>query len=328
MAEIVLGLATSHSPQLSTPPEEWENGHAAKDRRDYADIFEERSRRNASWIEPELALERWREKYDSVERAIVTLRDTFARVAPDLLVIVGDDQRELFRDECTPAMTVYWGDDLEVVPPDMSAVTDFRRFSKWAEFGDGPTTYHCEPDLARHVIERMVANDFDVAHFNKVPAGRQIGHAYNFVCRRVLNTSDVPYVPVFLNVFYGLNQPSASRCYAFGKALREAIESWAPDRRVAIVASGGLSHTLIDEEMDRAILAAMQRKDAAGMVQWPEDRFRYPEKFGFGTGETKSWIAVAGAMERSDLSMEVIDYIPMYRASVGSGVGAAFARWV
>ena len=60
MANIVLGLATSHSPQLSTPPEEWETGHAAKDRRDYADIFGERSEENASWIGPELTLERCR----------------------------------------------------------------------------------------------------------------------------------------------------------------------------------------------------------------------------------------------------------------------------
>ncbi|MCH7564723.1 MAG: hypothetical protein IH968_12970 [Gemmatimonadetes bacterium] len=328
MAEIVLGLGTSHSPQLSTPPEEWETGHAAKDRRDYADIFEERSQQNASWIGPELTLERWREKYAAVDRAVRTLTGTVERIQPDVVVIVGDDQREVFKDDGTPAMAVYWGDHLEVVPPDLRTVADFRRSSKWAEYWDEPTTYQCDPSLGAHIIETLVEREFDVTQFSKMPEGRQIGHAFNFACKRVLATKEIPYVPVLLNVFYGMNQPSARRCYAFGQALHDAITSWPEDKRVAVLASGGLSHTLIDEEMDRAMLAAMERKDPEGMTSWPESRFRYPKKFGFGTSETKSWIAVAGAMEQTDLSMEVVDYIPLYRASVGSGVGAAFARWV
>jgi 3-O-methylgallate 3,4-dioxygenase len=48
---------------------------------------------------------------------------------------------------------------------------------------------------------------------------------------------------------------------------------------------------------------------------------------GFGTGETKSWIAVAGAVHDTGLTMELVDYLPIYRTVAGSGVGATFARW-
>lgn len=328
MAEIVLGLATSHSPLLSTPPVEWETGHAAKDREAYATIWDEYSHRNASWIGPELTIERWQDKFAGVQRALDSLGETFARVGPDLAVIIGDDQHEVFLEDCTPAMAVYWGQDLLVEPPDWDTVPPLRRASKLVEFGDRVTKYACVPELGKHLVESLTEAEFDVAHFREMPPGRQIGHAYNFVCRRVMGASVVPYVPVLMNVFYGLNQPSARRCYAFGQALGRAIVSWPSDKRVAIIASGGLSHTIIDEEFDRGMLAAMQEKDEAGMTSWPEHRFHWPGKFGFGTGETKSWIATAGALDSTPLEMRLTDYIPMYRAGVGSGVGAGFAEWV
>lgn len=328
MAKIVLGLAASHSPLLSSPPEEWETGHAAKDRRAYAEIWDEYSARNASWIGPELTMDRWQEKYAGVQHALDSLGDTFARVRPDVAVILGDDQTEVFQEDCTPALAIYWGKDLLVEPPDWDTVEPMRRASKRVEYGDRPTTYACVPELGKHLVESLTEDEFDVAHFREMPAGRQIGHAYNFICRRVMRENVVPYVPVLLNVFNGLNQPSARRCYAFGQALGRAISSWPDDVRVAVIASGGLSHTIIDEELDRGILAAMQEKDEAGMSSWPEARFHWPGKFGFGTGETKSWIATAGALDATSLNMHLTDYIAVYRASVGSGVGSGFAEWV
>jgi hypothetical protein len=327
MARIVLGLATSHSPLLSTPIDQWEEGHAAKDRRDYAAVLAERSARNAAWIGPELTIERWRQKYAAVQEAIARLGEGFAEMNPDVVVIVGDDQQEVFRHEARPALALYCGEFLHVVPPDTSGVEDFRRASKWAEYGDEAATYTCEPTLGKQLIESLVEQEFDVMAMSELPPGRQIGHAYNFVSRRLMRGSIRPYVPIMLNVFYGLNQPTLRRCYQLGKALRRAIESWENDSTVAVIASGGLSHTMIDEELDRGILAAMQEKDEAGMTQWPEERFHFPGKFGFGTGEIKSWVAVAGAMQDSSIEMNLVDYIPLYRTSAGTGVGAAFAYW-
>ena len=67
---------------------------------------------------------------------------------------------------------------------------------------------------------------------------------------------------MFLNTYFPPNQPRPKRCYEFGQAMRKAVESFPGDARVGVLASGGLSHFLVDEELDRAILKACADKDA------------------------------------------------------------------
>jgi len=129
-------------------------------------------------------------------------------------------------------------------------------------------------------------------------------------------------VPLMLNTYYPPTQPRLRRCYELGRALRESIESWDDAKSVAIVASGGLSHFVVDEELDRGMLAAMEKKDAAQMCDWPESKFQ------LGSSEIKTWVVVAGAMEESALKMRVCDYLPCYRSDGGTGVGAGFAEWI
>ena len=49
------------------------------------------------------------------------------------------------------------------------------------------------------------------------------------------------------------------RCHAFGKSLAAAIGEWNSDARVAVVASGGLSHFVVDEEFDHGPVLAQVR---------------------------------------------------------------------
>jgi aromatic ring-opening dioxygenase catalytic subunit (LigB family) len=65
------------------------------------------------------------------------------------------------------------------------------------------------------------------------------------------------------------NQPTPKRCYVLGQALHQAVESWPSDKRVAVIASGGLSHFVIDEELDHQIITAMQNSDAAALTTIP-----------------------------------------------------------
>jgi 3-O-methylgallate 3,4-dioxygenase len=126
-------------------------------------------------------------------------------------------------------------------------------------------------------------------------------------------------VPIMLNTYYPPNQPSAERCYQLGKALRQAVGSWQGDARVAIIASGGLSHFVLDEELDTAIIKAMQNKDEKHLTSLPGERLKS------GTSEIRNWIVTAGATEH--LEMSLIDYAPCYRSPAGTGVGMAFAEW-
>ncbi|MPZ15977.1 MAG: hypothetical protein GEU73_16405 [Chloroflexi bacterium] len=50
---------------------------------------------------------------------------------------------------------------------------------------------------------------------------------------------------------------SPGRCYALGQAIRQAVERWDSNARVAIMASGSLSHQIIDEDLDHAVIDAM-----------------------------------------------------------------------
>jgi AmmeMemoRadiSam system protein B len=122
-----------------------------------------------------------------------------------------------------------------------------------------------------------------------------------------------------LNTYYPPNQPSARRCYELGKALRKAIELWDDDARVAIIASGGLSHFVLDEELDNKIITAMRNKDEDELTRLPGNRLKS------GSSEIRNWIVVAAAAQ--DLEMKLIQYVPCYRSPAGTGVGMAFAEW-
>jgi hypothetical protein len=136
-----------------------------------------------------------------------------------------------------------------------------------------------------------------------------------------MNDRQIPNVPVFINTYYPPNQPTASRCYEFGRALCRAVESWDSDQTVAVVTSGGLTHFVIDEAFDHRVLDAMQRKDHDALTGIPE-----PDLMS-GNSEIKNWITLAGVMANSALQMALLDYVPCYRTEAGTGCGMAFARW-
>jgi 3-O-methylgallate 3,4-dioxygenase len=123
MAQIVLGLGTSHSPQLSTPPDLWRN-HGERDKRN-PDLrkpdgrvytYEEVLASASPSLQKELTPDRWQARYDACQKGIAQVGAILADVAPDVLVMIGDDQKELFQDDNMPAMLVYWGDTLHNAP--------------------------------------------------------------------------------------------------------------------------------------------------------------------------------------------------------------------
>ena len=153
----------------------------------------------------------------------------------------------------------------------------------------------------RHSTETTTAGlgerGFDPGAAKVLQAGRWenhgIPHGWGFILQQVLGGRDlIPIVPVFVNTFYAANQPTASRCYDFGVALGAAIKSFPQDLRVGVVASGGLSHFVIDEDVDRGLLQALTGKDKDFMVSLKDDELRS------GTSELRNWVAVGGAIGR------------------------------
>jgi Catalytic LigB subunit of aromatic ring-opening dioxygenase len=335
MARIRFGLATSHGPMLSIPPEYWVDRVSA-DRENPRHFFKGKTytfdemvdlRRGeglADQIPPDVAQAR----HERCQNAIRRLADFFDEHRPDVAVVIGNDQMEVFTGDHVPALAMFWGDYVEGHPRTPEFLAKLNRGVARAEADRTPpvyTQYPCLPGLGKHMIESAIVEGFDVAQLRRLTVG-EIGvnsapHAYGFVYRRIMRDRVVPHVPVFVNTFYPPNQPPVARCFAFGRALARAVASWPEDWSVAVIASGGLTHFVVDEELDTGILDAIKKGDVAALSRIPESMFQS------GTSEIKNWIAAAGAMAEAGLSMNLLDYVPCYRSEAGTGSAMGFAQW-
>jgi protocatechuate 4,5-dioxygenase beta chain len=90
--------------------------------------------------------------------------------------------------------------------------------------------------LARHLRARGIEDGFDLA------IAEEFGLDHSFmVPMHFLNTeTKIPIVPIWVNGFLP-PLPSAPRCYALGRSLRAAVESWPEDLRVVPIGSGSFS---------------------------------------------------------------------------------------
>jgi hypothetical protein len=319
MAEIVLGMASSHSPMLSTPHDAFA-GHADRDRARVPE-FDELARQRAGGIARELAPDVTRARHEATQAAIARLGRLLTDVAPDVLIVVGDDQGEWFSADSQPALCIYWGDTVENLPPPVERMAPSLRRAYWGYYGDGTNrAFPVDAPLGRHLVEALTReHEFDVAHMRVQPRHGPFGHAWSFVHQRLMGERIVPIVPVLLNTYYPPNQPTAKRCYRLGRAIRQAVEAWPAPRRVGVVGSGGLSHFVVDEALDRHVLEILAKPDAGAIAALPAAQLES------GNSEIRNWIAAAGAAEH--LRMELIDYVPSYRSEAGTGVGMAFAVW-
>jgi hypothetical protein len=329
MAEVVLGLASSHTPQLSTSAAFWSE-HAARDERNtrllgpdgryhtYDELLAEADPALAG----ELQAPVWRDKFDRAQAAIEVLAKRLAGAEPDVVLIVGDDQHELFGADGVPAIGLFTGECLWDLPPDaerLARIPPDIQAANWAAHADAPDSYPVAAQLSEHLAGALTGLEFDLTVMEKQPEGRGLGHAFTFVRRRLRLAPGVPIVPVLLNTYFPPNVPGPGRCWRLGRALRAGIESWPAAERVAIFASGGLSHFVVLEDLDRAVLAGLRGHDGQVLGELPAGMLRS------GTSEILNWIAVGGAL--GGLAFDLVDYIPGYRSPAGTGVGMAFATW-
>lgn len=334
MAEIVLGIGTSHGPLLSTPPEMW-SLRADSDRAnpelhyqgrayDFAGLIEARGRS----FDSESALASREAAYTQCQDAIDRLAQSWADADPGVVVIFGNDQREIFTEENTPAISMVSGDTLEhrAIPESRLAQMDPGiAISARAVTPAEDRNYPSPADLNRFLIGRLVEQGFDIAALESLPEGprkrRGLPHAYGFVYRRIMGGKVIPATIVCLNTFYPPNQPTAARCFDLGRAIGQALRDWPGAERVAVVGSGGLSHFVVDEDFDQQFLKALREKDYDYLRAIPEPMLQG------GTSECKNWIAAVGALSTVDLDLKAADYVPCYRSEGGTGNAQGFLSW-
>jgi len=322
MAEIVFGMAVPHSGMLGQPPEKWpEDGlrDRAKDELWY---------RNRTWTFPELAAERAGENFEALltieERtarsqrctaALNEMRKAYEAAKADVVVILGKDQKEVFLD-MMPSIAIYTGEETFNGPPQRKVYA-----------ADHMVTQPGCPDLAVHITRSLEKAGFDIADLMQWPPHswlkneKIVPHAYGFVFHQIMSDQPTPAVPILINTFYPPTQPSMARCIQFGKALGDAIKSWPADKRVAVIASGGLTHFVCDTELDQKFLGYLKAGDLAGL-EAIDDR-----SYQSGTSEVKLYIPVLMAAQSFGAPMTLVDYVPCYRTEAGTGEGMAFMYW-
>ncbi|WP_372604189.1 hypothetical protein [Actibacterium sp.] len=329
MSKIVLGLATSHSPMLLAKDEELprlvERDQADMlpfrdsegNRISYAQVLANADPAIADKATPEKMLERAAQ----CRAATARLKQDIEAANLDALIIIGDDQNEMFKASNRPSLAIYHGEKaMNAFPPDMTGMMDWLVELRSRFYSNPSKEYPNAKDLAEHIITHMVENDFDVGAVNEYPHGAGEGHAFAYVHSYLMNDAKpVPVVPVLLNTFYKPNQVTPRRALQIGKAIRAAVEDMPGDLRVGIIASGGLSHFMVDEAFDSKIVKALKEKNETDLLSL--HRKNYID----GTSETLNWICVHGAV--GDLPVDWLEYVPGYRSPAGTGVGLAFAAW-
>ena len=330
MARIVLGIGTSHTPMLTLEADEWSHRAAAdysnphlnlSDGRwlSYRELQQEVGDRHAAAALPqELA-----RQAEICENALNRLCAYLEDAAPDVVIIVGDDQEELYSLANNPALSIFYGEQI---------VTHGEKFGRgerpeWMRkmargyAMDEARTFPAAASFARELIAGLIDRHVDVA------AASHVEDSIERRLRARLRLRD----PAVVRLAHDSGRAAAAQyllsaeCPECGaqsrhrQGLRAVIDASPSRYRVAVIASGGLSHFVVDETLDRRVIEGFEPGKEELLRTLPRAALNS------GSSEILNWVLMAGALR--DLQLQWLEYQPIYRTAAGTGVGAAFAAW-
>lgn len=161
---------------------------------------------------------------EAIEQLLLAVSDLGKRILasePDVVIVLAQDHmRSLFYD-LMPAVTIATG-----------------RLSGWGDWGTRQGGLPTDKPLARHLHRHLMHHGMEAACSYDL----RVDHG---VCQPVemLGLPEtLPIIPILINCL-APPLPTPRRCYELGRLLRDGIAAFGPVRRVAVVASGGLSHS-------------------------------------------------------------------------------------
>jgi aromatic ring-opening dioxygenase catalytic subunit (LigB family) len=228
-----------------------------------------------------------------------------AKQKPDVVFLVYNDHASAF--------------SLEVIPT--FAIGCAERFAP-ADEGWGPrkvpaVTGH--PELAAHVAQSVILDEFDLTIVNKmdvdhgltVPLSLMFGQPEAWPCK---------VIPFAVNVVQ-YPPPTGRRCFALGRAIRKAIESYDEDLNVQVWGTGGMSHQLqgpraglINKAFDNAFLDRMLA-DPEGLAKMPH--VEYMREAGSEGIELVMWLVALGALGPNPRPVHRFYHVPASNTAVG-----------
>jgi protocatechuate 4,5-dioxygenase, beta chain len=179
--------------------------------------------------------------------------------------------------------------------------------------------YPGDPDLSWHLIESLVADEFDITTCQEM----LIDHAFAVPMQLFwpdASQRPVKTVPISVNtVQHPL--PTPARCLKFGQAIGRALESYDSDEKIVVIGTGGLSHQLdgtragfINKEFD---LMCMEK-----IVDEPEVLAKYSihelvELAGAQGAELINWLIMRGALTGQVSKVHANYHIPVSNTAAG-----------
>jgi 3-O-methylgallate 3,4-dioxygenase len=297
MAHLVGCLAMSHAPQLMLNPDRWGllNNREKEQLPDKPEL--ERETSEVKWA-----------KWNGCMKAIAELRQKLEAFDPDVLIVVGDDQHENLVDDNMPPFSIFTGEEVE-------ASVSLRYLNQARS--ENRTKYRVDAKLAGALVAGLMDEGFDPAYSKRTRYDGGLGHAFARVLKFLTPDAGRRVIPVMVNTYYP-PAPSAHRCAQFGVALAKLVDRFPSTDRVIVIASGGLSHTRIDERLDEKFIRALQHNDTDYMSAIPASVLVE------GTSEIRNWIVTAAA---ANCNGTMVDYFPLYRTRTGVGCAMGFAYW-
>ena len=297
MAEIIAGVAMSHSPLIMTSE----------------DAAGEKGQR---FLQTTKEMEKW-------------LEDTEA----DVIVLISDDHFNSYFYDHMPSFTIGIGE-----------------CEGWGDWQIPEYKIPVQQELAKHILDTGLENNIDFAFTMRM----KVDHGHTQSIYFLNSELKIPVVPIAVNTA-APPLPTMDRCFQLGEVLRKSIESWESDKKVAIVASGGLSHWVpipkidsekqedqglihilkngrqeieqleeylnsrktrvtslqtgpVNEEWDRLLLQLIKNKDFDSLRKWTSEFIE--ENGGNGGQEIRNWLVLLGALQGFESDVAFYEPIP------------------
>lgn len=315
---IGIGMASSHAPSLFAKTYEgWQScwqrfcGHNPQP----PEVEREGPEQIADWVERTAA-------------AFATLRADLTAFDPDVLIVIAGDQNEWFDAAHLPNIMIYAGDDDVLGFHNFGADDHNPRLMPWDHPERFGVRLKVDRELGDRLLNGLVREGFDVAISRKLPAyvdpRRTAPHALVRPLPLIMPRMDLPIVPLMMKTVE--RSPAiltGERCLALGRALEKICRTL--PQRIAIYGSGGMSHDplgpragWVDEPLDRWVLEQLSAGTPERLGSLYSFRSAATES---GTGEIRTWLPVAGAMDAAAPGMRatVVEYFAARKSTAGCG---------
>lgn len=240
-------------------------------------------------------------------RALDEMRDRLRAARPDVILLFSNDHLLNWPINNTPEYTVGIGAE-HVGPADW--------YDEWLALEKYRIPGH--PVFARYLVNEGARRRLAFAYRRDM----QFDDGVSVPMHYLNPEGDIALVPVTMNCTVP-PIPTPARAYEVGTTLREMVQAYPGAERVAVVATGGLSHEpggpryfWVDEEFDRWFLDLLRKGDHAALLH--ECTLERMEAAGSGgTAELLAWMV---ALAFTTGPAEVLAYMPAIAWRSGTGM--------